>query len=253
MMTPRMPLAKAVDGAEAVDGVVGAAVAVPACPRRRTVLQLAGSAALAGLAGCNASLLPKPAPAPALYGLDDGARPASPPPAPATAPSLLLAQTRAAAGLDSRLMAYQRQPQRTEFYAQSEWLDTPPRLLAPLLLRALEATGAFAAVLPAPAPAATRWRLDTELLRLQQQFGPGGPGGAGGAGGSTGASQVRLTLRAVLVDSASRQVLALREFDVIRPAPSDDAAGGAAAAQQAALQVAQDLAAFCAAVAQRGG
>ena len=215
--------------------------ALSTLPVRRVVLHLAGLVALVSLAGCSANLLPKPPTAPALYGLDDGARPASLPRAPANAPSLLLALPRAAAGLDSRLMAYQRQPLRTEFYAQSEWLDTPPRLLAPLLLRALESTGAFTAVLPAPAPAATRWRLDTELLRLQQQFGPTGP------------SQVRLTLRAVLVDSASRQVLALREFDMTRPAPTEDAAGAAAAAQQAALQVALELAAFCAAVAQRGG
>jgi len=208
--------------------------------RRRAALGWLVAAAATGLGGCGGSLLPKPQPAPALYGLDDGAPPASPPPAPPGAPSLMVALPRAAAGLDTRLIAYQRQPQRTEFYAQSEWLDTPPRLLAPLLLRAIEATGAFAVVLPAPAAAATRWRLDTELLRLQQQFG-------------AGPSQVRLTLRAVLVDSASRAVLATREFDLLQRAPSEDAAGGVVAAQRAALQVAQALAVFCAEAARRGG
>lgn len=218
-----------------------------ATPQRRTVLgalAVAGLAGISGLAGCGASLLPKPAAAPALYGLDDGARPASPAPATAGAPSLLVATPRAAAGLDSRLIAYQRQPQRIEHYAQSEWLDAPPRLLAPLLLRAIEASGAFAVVLPAPAAASTRWRLDTELLRLQQNF---------ATTGNTGPSQLRLTLRAVLVDSASRTVLATREFDVSQAAPSEDAAGGVAAAQRAALQLARELAAFCAGVAARAG
>ena len=87
-----------------------------------------------------------------------------------------------------------------------EWLDAPPRLLAPLLVRAAEATGAFRVVLLAPAGAATSWRLDTELLRLQQHFSGAGP------------SQVRLTLRAVLVDAQSRAVLASREFDASVPA-----------------------------------
>lgn len=213
---------------------------------RRTAL--AGMAAVAGigataLAGCSgASLLPPPPPAPALYGLDDGAPAALPPaPPPAGAPSLLLSLPRAAAGLDTRLIAYQRQPLRTEFYARSEWLDAPPRLLAPLLLRALDATGAFSAVLPAPAFTPTRWRLDTELLRLQQEFGAAPP------------SQLRLTLRASLIDSAGRRVLATREFDLREPAPSEDAAGAVAAARVAAQALARGLAGFCAEVAQREG
>ncbi len=214
----------------------------PAAPTRRTTLALLGwwgGLGLTGLAGCSASLLPKPPAAPALYGLDDGAAAPARPPAPAGAPSLLVAVPRAAAGLDTRLIAYQRRPQRTEHYTASEWLDAPPRLLAPLLVRAAEATGAFRAVLLAPAGAATTWRLDTELLRLQQHFIGAGP------------SQVRLTLRAVLVDATSRAVLATQEFDASVAAPSEDAAGGVAAAQRAALQVARDLAAFCAAVAAR--
>ena len=208
--------------------------ATPAVPKRPA---LAALLALALLAGCSGSLLPKPAPPPALYGLDDGASlPTTRAPVPPGAPSLLLSPPRAGAGLDTRLIAYQRQPQRIEHYAASEWLDTPARLLAPLLVRAVEGTGAFGAVLLAPAAASANWRLDTEILRLQQNFG-------------SGPSQVRLTLRAVLVDTSSRAVLAAREFDARVPAASDDAAGGVAAAQRAALQVAQELAAFCAAAA----
>lgn len=209
---------------------------------RRTALGLAATGA-AGLAGCSgASLLPAAPPAPALYGLDDGTPAASPQaPAAAGAPSLLLSLPRAAAGLDTRLIAYQRTPLQTEFYARSEWLDTPPRLLAPLLLRALDATGAFSAVLPAPAFTPTRWRLDTELLRLQQEFSAGAP------------SQLRLTLRATLIDSAGRRVLATREFDLREPAPSEDAAGAVAAARVAAQAVARGLAGFCAEVARREG
>ncbi len=216
----------------------------PAPTTRRHALALlgalgtGGALGLTGLAGCGASLLPKPPAAPALYGLDDGAAAPARPPAPAGAPSLLVAVPRAAAGLDTRLMAYQRTPLRTEHYTASEWLDTPPRLLAPLLVRAAEATGAFRVVLLAPAGAATSWRLETELLRLQQNFG-------------TGPSQLRLTLRAVLVDASSRAVLAAQAFDASVPAPSEDAAGGVAAARMAALQVARDLAVFCAAVAAR--
>ncbi len=212
----------------------------PVATRRQALALLGtlGAGGSLGLAGCSASLLPKPAAAPALYGLDDGAATPARPAAPVGAPSLLVAVPRAASWLDTRLIAYQRTPQRIEHYTASEWLDTPARLLAPLLVRAAEATGAFQVVLLAPAGAATRWRLDTELLRLQQQFG-------------AGPSQLRLTLRAVLVDTSSRAVLATQVFDVSEAAPSEDAAGGVAAAQRAALQVARDLAAFCAGVVGR--
>jgi cholesterol transport system auxiliary component len=214
---------------------------------RRTALGGLAASALgaAALSGCtSASLLPAAPPAPALYGLDDGTPATSPQsPAPASAPSLLLSLPRAAAGLDTRLIAYQRMspPTRlqTEFYSRSEWLDTPPRLLAPLLLRALDATGAFSAVLMAPAFTPTRWRLDTELLRLQQEFSPTAP------------SQLRLTLRATLIDSAGRRVLATREFDLREPATSEDAAGAVAAARVAAQALARGLANFCGEVAQR--
>lgn len=216
---------------------------------RRTALGGLAATAVgaAALTGCSsASLLPAAPPAPALYGLDDGTPATSPQsPAPAGAPSLLLSLPRAAAGLDTRLIAYQRMsPQtrlRTEFYARSEWLDEPPRLLAPLLLRALDATGAFSAVLPAPAFTPTRWRLDTELLRLQQEFGTAPP------------SQLRLTLRAALIDSVGRRVLATREFDLREPAPSEDAAGAVAAARVAAQALSRGLAGFCAEVARREG
>jgi cholesterol transport system auxiliary component len=217
----------------------------PTPMRRRAALGLAAAGA-AALAGCSVpSLLPPPPPAAALYGLDDGRptpKPTAPPPA--SAPSLLLTLPRAAGGLDTRLIAYQRTPLRTEFYAHSEWLDTPPRLLAPLLLRALDATGAFSAVLPAPAFAPTRWRLDTELLRLQQEFAPAG---------TTAPSHLHLTLRATLIDTAGRRVLATREFDLREAAPSEDAAGAVAAARLAAQSLAQALAGFCAEVAQREG
>jgi len=210
--------------------VVGRPRRVGASARCRVGLMVLS---LALLAGCSASLLPKPAPAPALYGLDDGASRPGRPPAPPGAPGLLISQPRAAAGLDTRWIAYQRQPQRLEYYTASEWLDTPARLLAPLLVRAAEGRNAFGVVLLAPAAASTRWRLDTDILRLQQNFG-------------AGPSQLRLTVRAVLVDTQNHTVLATREFDASVPAPSDDAAGGVAAAQRAALQLAQALADFCA-------
>lgn len=197
---------------------------------RRWVLAWAGSALLAG---CTGGLLPTPPAPPALFTLDDPRAAATAARAPlAGAPVLLVLAPRPAAGYDGSAMVYQRAPQQLERFAFHAWVEPPAQMLAPLLVRALQDSGAFRAVLLAPSAAAGAWRLETELIRLHQDFGPR-------------PSQVRLTLRAVLLDSNSREVIAWREFDQTVPAASDDPAGGVAAARQAAQQLAAALAAFC--------
>lgn len=211
-------------------------------PNRRVAIgrRAAALAALAALlSGCSGSLLPKPPAPPTRFTLDVPGAAAAARSAAAGAPVLVVALPRAAPGFDSQRMVYLRRPQQLEAYASNEWVDTPARMLAPLLVRSLQGSGAFSAVLLAPSAASGAWRLESELIRLQQDFG-------------TEPSQVRLTLRAVLVDTNSRQVIAWREFDETVPAVTDDAAGGAAAAHQATVRVLVALAAFCAAQPQRG-
>ena len=188
------------------------------------------------LAACAGTLLPKPAPAPTRFTLDAGPAPASAPnarTAAADAPTLTVDTPRAAPGYDSRRMVYQRRPQQMEAFAFHEWVEPPAQMLAPLLVRALQDQGGFRAVLRAPSAAAGGWRLETELLRLHQDF-------------SQRPSQVRLSVRAVLLNSATRQAVAWREFDVSVAATSDDPVAGAAAAQAAARQLSTEVAAFSA-------
>jgi len=208
------------------------------CPRpRQGPVGALLLSALVLLAGCAGGLFPKPPSAPQRFTLDDAALMVVPPPAASTSvlgtPTLLIAPPRAAAGYDSTRMLYLRQSRQLEAFAFHEWVDTPAQMLAPLLLRSLQASGAFRAVLVGPTAASSNWRLETELVRLQQDF-------------TRQPSRVRLSLRAVLVDSAARQVIAWRDFDESVVAASEDATGGAAAAQQAAQRVLAALAAFCA-------
>jgi cholesterol transport system auxiliary component len=75
-------------------------------------------------------------------------------------------------------------------------------------------------VVQAPSAAAAELRLDSELVRLAQDF-------------TVKPSRVRLTLRVELIDTAARRVLAARELDEVEPAASDDPYGGVAAANRA--------------------
>lgn len=193
-----------------------------------------GIALLAG--GC-AALNAKAPPHPSVYTLDVAA-PAARTPLQAisagsiAAPTLVVNPPRAAAGFDSPRMVYFRDPHKLEYFAHSEWVDTPARMLAPLIVAAVENGGAFRAVVPTSSAASGDLGLDTEILRLQQDFG-------------APPSQVRFTLRATLVDNATRRVLAWREFDETVAAASDDPYGGAIAAHRAVQTVLQQLAGFC--------
>ena len=188
------------------------------------------------VSGC-AALRPEATPdAPVLYSLDNALKLA--PAAPRTllstvAPTLLVSTPRAAAGFDSARIIYVREAHKLEYFAHSEWVDTPARMLAPLLVAAVENSDAFRAVVHAPSSASGDLRLDTEILQLQQEF-------------EGGTSRVRFVLRAYLVEDASRRVLASREFEALAAAPSANPYGGVVAANQAVRSVLEKLAAFCA-------
>ena len=145
----------------------------------------------------------------------------------------MVALPNAAPGFDSTRMVYLRQPQALQAYAFAEWVDTPARLLLPMMVQAVQQTRAFRAVLQAPSSATGAMRLETELLRLQHDY-------------TLAPSEVRLSLRAVLLDTATRQPLATREFDARVPAPSDSPAGCVAAAATATRQVLAELATYVA-------
>ena len=194
------------------------------------------AAALTLLAACSA-LKPTPVPPPAFFALDAApaavsavSRDAST--GPAAAPTLVVNPPQAGAGFDSQHIIFLREAHQFEYFAHSEWADTPARMLAPLIVAALDRSGKFRAVLATPSVAAGELRLDTEIVRLQHEFG-------------ATPSRVRLTLRATLSDNATRQVLAQVEFDNRADAPSADAYGGVIAANHATWAMLQALAAFC--------
>lgn len=147
--------------------------------------------------------------------------------------SLAVSVPRARAGYDTAQMAYVRRAHELEYFAGSRWADPPSRMLAPLIAQALERAGCWRSVVLAPSTAAADLRLDSELVRLAQDF-------------TARPSRVRLTLRAALIETASKRVLAARELDEIEEAPSDDPYGGVLAANRALERLLGRLAEFCA-------
>ncbi len=188
---------------------------------------------IAGLSAASTACLPAglKANAPDLYALDPGvprtARPGEEAPVP-----ISVATPRAVPGLEGRGIVYVQREPEIRYFARSEWVDSPARMLAPLLAQALEANGAFHVVNGAAGEPA-RLRLETDLVRLQQEF-------------TARPSQVRLVLRAQLADAAGRRTLGDREIEIVESAPSDDPYGGVVAANAAVARAVSEVAADCA-------
>jgi cholesterol transport system auxiliary component len=190
--------------------------------------------ALAALVASACVSLPKPEPV-ELFTIDLRLQGA---PLAGTGPVLLVAVPRAGPGLGGPRMAYQREPNQLQYFARSQWVEPPSRLLAPLLARALERTGRFQAVTELALGASPGLRLESEVVRLQQEF-------------TERPSRVRFTLRLELVDVLAHRIVGTREFEAVEAAPSEDAAGGAAAANAAVTRVLAEAAAWCAELSDR--
>jgi cholesterol transport system auxiliary component len=157
---------------------------------------------------------------------------------PAARPTILVSVPRARPGYDTSRMAYVRTRNEIEYYAENRWVDTPSRMIAPLIGQALEATGAFASVTRAPSSVHSQWRLDTEIVMLQQDF-------------ETKPSREEFAVHVQLVDSRTQQVIASKDFRTTVAAPSEDARGGADAANQAVPPVLAQMAQWAGGLASR--
>lgn len=197
------------------------------------------------LAGGCAALSTTKTPQPSFFALDNAGTATSAlihlavaaPPIQTTL-TLIVTPPHAASGITSHRIIYVREAHKVEYFAHAEWVDPPARMLAPLIVAAMEKSGTFRAVIQTPSVAAGDLRLDTEIIRLQHDF-------------QTQPSHVRFTLRAYLVEEKTRRVLDSREFDSVVPATSGDPYGGVVAANQAVQSVLGNLSAFCSEVAFR--
>ncbi|MCK9200254.1 MAG: ABC-type transport auxiliary lipoprotein family protein [Gallionella sp.] len=196
---------------------------------------LAPTAAILALVVGGCSVLPAPLPPDNIYLLEAPTIPAMSQPVASARRDVVLAVSlpRARAGYDTSRMVWVRQAHGLETYARSRWADVPARMLAPLIVQALERSGAFHAVVSAPSGVAAGLRLDTELVRLQQDF-------------TVKPSEVRFTLGAQLIDTATQRVIATAEFDETEKCESEDAYGGVRAANRALERLLARVVEFCA-------
>lgn len=142
--------------------------------------------------------------------------------------SLSVSRLEVQPGYDTSAMAYRRSVHELEYFAHSRWTDRPARMIHPALIDGLQTLGPFEHVVDATAGIATRFRLDVELARLEQDF-------------RKEPSEVHLDLRIRLLDRRGRDILLSERLIHSEVAESDNPEGGVGAANRALVAVIRKL------------
>ena len=135
-------------------------------------------------------------------------------------------------GYQTSAMIYMLTPYELNNYANTRWVAPPAEMLMPLLVQALRKTEYFYAVVSSPFFGMTNYRLDTRLLKLQQElFFP--------------INRIRLTIEASLIQSSTNHIVASRLFEILVAARIQNPYGVVLAANQAATVMSCRIAQFC--------
>ncbi|TAL61553.1 MAG: hypothetical protein EPN84_07800, partial [Legionella sp.] len=108
--------------------------------------------------------------------------------------TLLVTTPDAISGYDTEEMLYIKKPFKVEAFSKNAWLSPPADMIYPLITQSLQRSGAFYAVATSPYGEATDYRLDSQLIRLQQNF-------------LKKPSEIDLVLKVVLTDVGLNKVI----------------------------------------------
>lgn len=129
---------------------------------------------------------------------------------------VLLVSPMQSIGYDSRQMTYTHRAYERTYYAYSRWADTPPRMIEPLVVQAMEASGYFGAVIDVSSSVVAQVRLEMDLLVLNHEY-------------QTEPSEGRIVIRAQLHDLEHNRIIGTRIFQFAAVAPTENPYGGAMA------------------------
>lgn len=172
------------------------------------------------------------APGVVYYVLNDAEPAAAPTSAPADAPTLRVLDTTASGFYDSDQLVFSRSADTRGQYQFARWTERPGRRFAELLRARLDRLGRYR-VAPAGGVVHSDLMLDTRLVEFYHDA-------------TREPGQVRLELRAELVDLKQRRLLGRHTFEQKVPLTTYDAAGAAQASNLAVSRVLDDVSAWLA-------
>jgi cholesterol transport system auxiliary component len=189
---------------------------------------LALLAASTALTGCLNLGDASKAPAVVYYVLNDAVPAAPATPLPATAPTLVVLDTSASGFYDTDQLIFSRSADTRGQYQFARWTERPGKRFADLMRARLDRQGIWH-VSAGGGYVRSDMLLDTELVEFYHDA-------------TSEPGQVRLVLRAELLDMKQRKLLGRRVFEQQVPLTSYDAASAAQASSLAVSRVLDELA-----------
>lgn len=134
--------------------------------------------------------------------------------------SILITMPEATAGYQFSTMLYVKKPFELASFANNAWVDQPAHMLMPLLAQSLQSSNYFYAVSSSINSEHTDYRLDTQLIELQQNF-------------MKKPSQIEIVVKVVLSHISDNRVIASRVLSEYVNSPTETPYGGVIAANLA--------------------
>ena len=134
-------------------------------------------------------------------------------------------------GFSSSNMVYVMVPYNLRYFSQHRWVAPPTEMILPILADVIRAKGYFKAVLVPPFSGITTYRLDTNLITLQQEF-------------IQPTSQIRLAMQVSIINNTTNKVVASRRFQVLLPTSANNPYSGVLTANKATDKMAHQIARF---------
>lgn len=135
-------------------------------------------------------------------------------------PDVYISRVTADPGYNTSAMVYLKTPYELKSFSKSAWVASPGDILHGLLMESLRRSNLFHAVLAPPFSGYTKYRLDTKIVVLHQEF-------------FRHPSRVRLIVNASLINNDSHKTIAQHRFQVVKKAHQENPYGGVVAANLA--------------------
>lgn len=145
--------------------------------------------------------------------------------------TIMVAEPTVQPGYDTDQIIYLECPYELKAFSRNRWVAPPNTMLTSLIAQSLRNTSYFKAVVTAPYAGQTQYRLETRLLKLQQEF-------------FCRPSRVRMTMQALLIDTNCHQAVCERVFEVVVIAPKNNPYGGVVAANSATACILEQITDF---------
>lgn len=136
--------------------------------------------------------------------------------------TILVSETNALDGYQTEQMLYTNKLYQISAFTKNSWASPPANMLTPLIVQSLQSSNYFYAVAFGPNTDKTDYRLDTQMLSLQQNF-------------LTKPSTLEVAIQATLTHVEDNKMIATHIFNLIAPCPSNSPYGGVIAANNVML------------------